>query len=104
MHTWPARSCGVYPDEAFAYYRDEGITEVVVEEKHMGSRALIAICRDQNVAHQRFGVTSGETGVIYSRTGRPFFSDRATTEAILARLRTAMTERDFWDRHATVRV
>jgi protein phosphatase len=74
---------------------------VAVEEKHMGSRALIAICRDEDAACRRFGVTSGETGMIYSRTGRPFFGDRATTEVILARLRAAMTERDVWARHST---
>jgi protein phosphatase len=90
-----------HPDEAFAFYRGEGIAEVMVEEKHMGSRALLAICRDEDAARRRFGVTSGETGMIYSRTGRPFFSDRATTEAIVDRLRAAMTERDVWDRHDT---
>jgi protein phosphatase len=90
-----------HPDEAFAYYRDEGIAEVVVEEKHMGSRALIAICRGEDAARRRFGVAMGDTGMVYSRTGRPFFSERATTEAILARLRAAMTERDFWDRYTT---
>jgi hypothetical protein len=52
-----------HPDEAFAYYRDEGITEVMVEEKHMGSRALIAICRDADAARRRFGVATGETGM-----------------------------------------
>ena len=62
-----------HPDEAFAYYLDEGIDEVVVEEKHMGSRALIAICRDPDAARRRFGVTSGETGMVYTRTGRPFW-------------------------------
>jgi len=90
-----------HPDEAFAYYRDEGIAEVVVEEKHMGSRALIAICRDEDAARRRFGVTSGETGMVYSRTGRAFFADRAICEAILTRLRAAMWQRDFWDRHGT---
>jgi protein phosphatase len=90
-----------HPDEAFGYYREDGIAEVAVEEKHMGSRALIAICRDEDAACRRFGVTSGETGMIYSRTGRPFFGDRATTEVILARLRAAMTERDVWARHST---
>jgi protein phosphatase len=39
-----------HPDEAFAYYRDEGVGAVVVEEKHMGSRALIVVCRDNEVA------------------------------------------------------
>ena len=90
-----------HPDEAWRYYREEGITEVVVEEKHMGSRALIAICRDADAARRRFGVATGETGMIYSRTGRPFFYDRVTAEAILARLRAAMTERNVWNRLAT---
>jgi hypothetical protein len=35
-----------------------------------------------------------------SRTGRPFFGERATAEAILTRIRTAMIERGVWDRHA----
>ena len=62
-----------HPDEAFGYFRDEGIGEVVVEEKHMGSRALLVVCRDEAAARERFGVTTGETGAIYTRTGRAFF-------------------------------
>jgi polynucleotide kinase-phosphatase len=90
-----------HPDEAFAYYRDDGVGAVVVEEKHMGSRALIVVCRDEAAARDRFGVTTGETGMIYTRTGRAFFQDRATTEAVLARVRAAMTEVGFWERHST---
>jgi protein phosphatase len=90
-----------HPDEAFAYYRDEGVGAVVVEEKHMGSRALIVACRDETAARDRFGVTTGETGAIYTRTGRAFFPERSTTEAVLARVRAAMTEVGFWERHAT---
>jgi predicted kinase len=90
-----------HPDEAFAYYRDEGVGAVVVEEKHMGSRALIVLCRDEAAARDRFGVTTGETGAIYTRTGRAFFQERSTTEAVLARVRAAMTEVGFWERHST---
>ena len=90
-----------HPDEAFAYYREEGVGEVVVEEKHMGSRALLAVCRDEAAARERFGVTTGETGMVYTRTGRAFFQDRAATEAVLARVRAAMGEVGFWERHAT---
>jgi PNKP (polynucleotide 5'-kinase/3'-phosphatase) family adenylyltransferase-like protein/Hen1-like subunit of RNA repair complex len=90
-----------HPDEAFAYYRDEGIGAVVVEEKHMGSRALIAICRDEAAARDRFGATTGETGAIYTRTGRAFFPERTTTEAVLARIRAAMSEVGFWERRST---
>ena len=32
-----------YPEEAFAYYRKAGVGRVVMEEKHMGSRAVIVI-------------------------------------------------------------
>ena len=90
-----------HPAEAFAYYRDEAITEVVVEEKHMGSRALLVVCRDADTARTRFGITTGDTGMIMTRTGRAFFNDGITGEALLARVRAAMTEVRFWDRHAT---
>jgi protein phosphatase len=90
-----------HADEAFGYYREEGVGEVIVEEKHMGSRALLIVCRDEDAARDRFGVTSGETGMIYTRTGRTFFQDRAATEAALTRVRGAMTEVGFWERHST---
>ena len=90
-----------HPDEAFDYFRSEGVFEAVIEEKHMGSRALIVVCRDEDAARQRFGVASGETGMIYSRTGRAFFSDAAMNEAVLRRVREAMTETGFWERHET---
>jgi protein phosphatase len=90
-----------HPDEAFAYYREEGVTQVVVQEKHMGSRALLVVCRNEGAARDRFGVTTGETGMIYTRTGRAFFQNRATTEAVLTRVRAAMTATGFWERHST---
>jgi len=90
-----------HPDEAFDYYRGEGVSAVVIQEKHMGSRALIAVCRDEDAARERFGVTTGETGMVYSRTGRAFFGDPATLEAVLGRVREAMTRAGFWERHNT---
>lgn len=90
-----------YPDEAFAYYRRQDVTHCVVEEKHMGSRALLVVCRDADVAARRFGVITGETGAIYTRTGRAFFDGMATTESMLARVRGAMTATGFWQRHDT---
>ena len=90
-----------HPDEAFAYYRAEGVAEVVVEEKHMGSRALLVICRDEAAARERFGIATGETGSIFTRTGRPFFTARAETDGVLARIRSAMNACEFWARHKT---
>ena len=39
-----------HPAEAFAYYRSEGVPQVVCEEKHMGSRAVVIVCRDEEAA------------------------------------------------------
>jgi protein phosphatase len=85
------------PEEAFAYFHDRGVAEVVCEEKHMGSRAIIAACRTEAVARRRFGVTGAETGAIWTRTGRTFFSDGATAEALLARLRAALDRLSLWE-------
>lgn len=86
-----------YPDEAFAYYRNKGVQRVVCEKKHMGSRAVITLCRDAETAKRRFGVTDNSRGIIYTRTGRHFFEDRAFENAILDRLDAALTKSGFWD-------
>ncbi len=88
-----------HPAEAFAGYRSEGITRVICEEKHMGSRAVLLVCRDEAAAQARFGGPGG-TGAVYTRTGRPFF-DPPGTEELLARVRAAATEAGLWDELAT---
>nr|WP_245770145.1 polynucleotide kinase-phosphatase [Streptomyces radiopugnans] len=85
-----------HPAEAFAEYRAAGVAKVVCEEKHMGSRAVALVCRDAAAAAERFGVTGGETGALHTRTGRPFFDDRAVTEEVLARLRAAADGAGLW--------
>jgi len=75
-----------HPEQAFEEYAAWGVTRVVCEEKHMGSRAIAVIARDPAAAMRRFGVADGTTGAIYTRTGRPFFGD--TTE-LVGRLRAA---------------
>ena len=64
-----------HPEDAFAYYLHEGVHKVVCEQKHMGSRAVVVICRDADSARKRFGIMEGESGVCYTRTGRRFFND-----------------------------
>ena len=90
-----------HPDEAFAHYRSAGVAKVVCEEKHMGSRAVVVVCRDAEAARRRFGVTTGETGIVYTRTGRRFFDDAALEEALLARVRRAMDDDGLWEQLAT---
>ncbi|WP_128374837.1 polynucleotide kinase-phosphatase [Streptomyces cavernae] len=89
-----------HPVEAFAQYREDGVERVVCEEKHMGSRAVALVCRDAEVARERFGV-SGPTGSLYTRTGRPFFDDATVVEEILGRLRSAVTAAHLWEDLAT---
>ena len=86
-----------HPAEAFAYYRREGVTRVVCEQKHMGSRAVVVLCRDEETARQRFGVVGQGAGIIYTRTGRRFFEDSALEAALLARVRAAMEAAGLWD-------
>ena len=91
-----------HPDEAFAHYRRAGVARVVAEEKHMGSRAVVVVCRDAAAAAARFRVPDdGRRGIIHTRTGRPFFPDPATEAALLDRLGAAMTAARFWDRFGT---
>ncbi|MFH8281116.1 polynucleotide kinase-phosphatase [Streptomyces antibioticus] len=86
-----------HPAEAFAQYAADGVARVVCEEKHMGSRAVALVCRDAETARRRFGVGEGPTGALYTRTGRPFFTDPEMTEEVLGRLRTAVGEAGLWD-------
>jgi len=90
-----------HPDEAFDYFRRSGVTRIVLEEKHMGSRAVVVLARDAGAARQRFGVASGERGIVMTRTGRAFFNDRALGDALLARLGAALDRADFWAQFAT---
>ena len=83
-----------HPAEAFAYYCKQGISQVICEEKHMGSRAVVIICKSPAAAKQRFGVTDGRFGICYTRTGRPFFDNIQLETEFLDRIRYTLT--DFW--------
>jgi len=86
-----------HPLEAFEYYRSHGVKNVVCEKKHMGSRAVIVLCRTAQTAAKRFRVTDGSRGIIYTRTGRQFFTDSTIQNAILDRLDSVLTETGFWE-------
>ncbi len=85
-----------HPAEAFAAYRRDGVTQVICEEKHMGSRAVAIVCRDAEVAARRFRIDDPDGGVVYTRTGRPFFPDAGWRRAVVDRLRTAITGAGLW--------
>jgi protein phosphatase len=85
-----------HPAQAFAYYRDEGVPRVVCEEKHMGSRVVVVLCRDAGVARDRFGVVGEERGICVTRTGRRFFDDRDLESRLLERLALAVEHAGLW--------
>ena len=90
-----------HPEDAFAHYRRAGVERVVVEEKHMGSRAVVVVCRDAAAAAARFRVPGAGRGAVHTRTGRAFFPDPALEAALLDRLAAAMDGAGFWDRFGT---
>ena len=90
-----------HPAQAFAHYRSVGVPRVVCEEKHMGSRAVAIICRDEDAVRQRFGIVNDGTGIVYTRTGRRFFNEKILEQELLSRIRTAMDATGFWEEFAT---
>jgi len=90
-----------HPAEAFAHFRQEGVPRVICEEKHMGSRAVLIVCKDEEAARKRFGIAAGESGICYTRTGRRFFDDPAIESELLARVRTALDKTGFWQSFKT---
>lgn len=90
-----------HPEQALDYYAKNGVQSVVCEEKHMGSRAVIVICRDEEAARTRFGVTGEGRGIIYTRTGRRFFTSGSMESDLLERIGRALDAAQFWDRFET---
>lgn len=86
-----------HPHEAFAAYRADGVERVVCEEKHMGSRAVVIVCRDAAVGPRRFGIEAPTGGVVYTRTGRRFFEDDEVEAALLAKVCTAAEASGLFD-------
>jgi protein phosphatase len=84
-----------HPAEAFSYFQKAGVGRVICQEKHMGSRAVVIVCKDEAVAPRRFRIDG--KGICYTRTGRPFFEDAAMQEALLGRVRAAVDTSGLWD-------
>lgn len=90
-----------HPDEAFAYFRHEGVGKVICEQKHMGSRAVVIVTRDSQAARKRFGILEDAIGICYTRTGRRFFNDAQLESEFLLRVHAALSNNGFWDEFKT---
>jgi polynucleotide kinase-phosphatase len=76
-----------HPEDAFAEYRNAGVREVICEEKHMGSRAVVLVRKESG-------------GVIHTRTGRAFFN-RPLGDELLTRVREEVTRAGLWEEFDT---
>lgn len=87
-----------HPLEALKYYHNQNISKVVCQEKHMGSRAIVIVCKDPSVSKKRFGVEKEKIGACYTRTGRSFFDDAALESQFLEKVRRALDKAGLWDK------
>jgi protein phosphatase len=78
-----------HPAEAFTAYLADGVSRLVCEEKHMGSRAVALVHRSPDTG-----------GAVYTRTGRSFFGADLTRE-LLDRLATAIDAAGLWEELGT---
>ncbi len=89
------------PQEALGYFASNDVERVVCQEKHMGSRAVVVVARSVEAAQARFGVGDGKQGVIYTRTGRPFFSSEEPEAELIGRVAAAFEKAGLWDELGT---
>lgn len=85
-----------HPTEGFTYYRNQGVSKVVWQEKHMGSRAIVLVCKNTEASQKRFGVIGETIGICYTRTGRPFFDD-TMENALLSQVKQGVDTAGLWD-------
>jgi polynucleotide kinase-phosphatase len=83
-----------HPADVLAAYRRDGVTQVICEEKHMGSRAVVIVCRTPAAALDWF--SSERDGIVYTRTGRPFFTGAGLEAELLTRLNQALAQAGLW--------
>ncbi len=105
-----------HPDQAFDAYRADGVESVLCEEKHMGSRAVLLVCRTSPAAAaapaspaaaaapaspaagSRFGLPG--PGAIWTRTGRPFFA-AGLVSSLIDQVRAAAEQAGLFDELGT---
>lgn len=90
-----------HPIEAIDYYKSSGVKKIILEEKHMGSRAVLVVCKNTQTAEKRFGIKDEGFGICYTRTGRNFFNDSIIEKEFLTKVQKALTLSNFWEKQST---
>lgn len=81
-----------HPAQALDYYAQQGVSEVICEQKHMGSRGIIFIANSPDTIQERLGIESQLPGVAYTRTGRNFFTDPDAEREFIRRVHRAVIQ------------
>jgi hypothetical protein len=87
-----------HPMEAFEYYQANGVETLVVEKKHMGSRGILVLFKNKEIAKEYIGRET--LGTIYSRTGRAFFQ-KELQEQVISSLNEDLVKNAYFERHNT---
>lgn len=87
-----------HPAEAFAYYRSQDIGTMIAEKKHMGSRAILLLFKDEAAGREYIGRPT--LGTIHTRTGRSFFNQEQTRH-LLERLNAELASNGYFSKHET---
>lgn len=90
-----------HPEQAINYYKKRGVKQLICEEKHMGSRAIVVIGQSESAITERFGIKNSGFGKCFTRTGRNFFNDGKLELAFLEAVREGLTQARFWEQHQT---
>jgi protein phosphatase len=86
-----------HPDEAITYYHKRSVTQLICQEKHMGSRAIVIVCKNNQTARKRFSITNDSIGICYTRTGRNFFQKIELEYDFLERMQQAIGKSGLWE-------
>lgn len=87
-----------HPKEAIDYFRSNGIHTMIAEKKHMGSRAILFLFKDQEASEKHTGIRS--LGTIYTRTGKRFF-DHQTEAQLLRQLNEELKRMNYFEDQET---
>ncbi|MDN4617360.1 polynucleotide kinase-phosphatase [Paenibacillus sp. PsM32] len=87
-----------HPAEAIHYYRTHEVDTMIAEKKHMGSRAILLLFRNEQAAIPYIGRPLH--GTIYTRTGRAFFQTELEREVLIT-LQQQLEEAGYFAKYET---
>jgi protein phosphatase len=86
-----------HPSQAFDYYRKKNLVQVAAWACPVGTRVVVVLCRNEEVAQKRFHFPSESLGSIFTRTARPFFKNAEESQQLIQKLVKGMELAEVWD-------